>query len=529
MDTRLPPGFQPQRFDKLLAEVADIVGPEWIFRNPDSTLQPYLDRMSARPPEYRMPSAAVCPATTEHTQRIVQLCYRERVPIWSYGNGRNWAYGGPSPLSAGNLVLDMKRMNRVLEVNEDLAYAIVEPGVSYTQLYQHLQEMGSKLWIDCAAPAWGGVIGNALEHGAGYTPYGDHILMACGMEVLLGDGSLVRTGMGAMPGNRAWALYKYGYGPHYDGMFSQGNLGVVTKMGVWLMPEPPGYKPFLITYPHEEQLAEIVERMRPLKINQVYPNAALIEHISYSAGVQIQRQEYADNDDVLPQSTWERMARDLDLGMWNVYGALYGLPDNIDYQWNIINEQLASMEGARVFFQGDRDDPGFTYRVKLMRGEPNMTEFNIVNWGRGGHLNFTPLAPIGGKHAELLLHTMRQIMNAHGFDYITEFVVGFRGMINLLMVMFDPRDEEHCRRADACSREIITTAARYGYGELKANLEYMDLVKGIYHANDNGLWHTIQKLKDALDPGGILSPGKSGIWPSDWPPPAPGQPVPPTA
>ncbi|MFD2429542.1 FAD-binding protein [Sphingobium scionense] len=67
-------------------------------------------------------------------------------------------------------MLDLRRMNRVIEVNEKYGYALVEPGVSYMQLYRHLRQIGSKLWIDPAAPAWGGVMGNALEHGAGYTP-----------------------------------------------------------------------------------------------------------------------------------------------------------------------------------------------------------------------------------------------------------------------------------------------------------------------------------------------------------------------
>ena len=73
----------------------------------------------------------------------------------------------------------------------------------------------------------------------GYTPYGDHFMMQCGMEVVLANGEVMRTGMGAMPGTNTWQLFKYGFGPYVDGMFSQSNFGVVTKMGIWLMPEPP--------------------------------------------------------------------------------------------------------------------------------------------------------------------------------------------------------------------------------------------------------------------------------------------------
>jgi 4-cresol dehydrogenase (hydroxylating) len=87
-------------------------------------------------------------------------------------------------------------MNRILEVNADFGYALVEPGVSYFDLYEHIQAKGLKLWLDVPDPGWGSVVGNALDHGVGYTPYGDHFGMQCGMEVVLANGEVVRLGLG---------------------------------------------------------------------------------------------------------------------------------------------------------------------------------------------------------------------------------------------------------------------------------------------------------------------------------------------
>lgn len=79
-------------------------------------------------------------------------------------------------------------------------------------------------------------MGNALDRGVGYTPYSDHFSKHCGMEIVLPSRELLRTGMGAMSGkdeadNPTWQSFQPAYGPYSDGMFSQSNYGIVTKMG----------------------------------------------------------------------------------------------------------------------------------------------------------------------------------------------------------------------------------------------------------------------------------------------------------
>ena len=68
----------------------------------------------------------------------------------------------------------------------------------------------------------------------------DHWNAVCGLEVVLANGEVLRTGMGAMPNSEVWHQYKYGFGPLVDGLFSQSNFGIVTRMGLWLMPVARG-------------------------------------------------------------------------------------------------------------------------------------------------------------------------------------------------------------------------------------------------------------------------------------------------
>lgn len=96
-----------------------------------------------------MASAAIQPSNVEEVVKVVKLANKYKMPISPVSIGRNLGYGGAAPRLRGAAILDLKRMNQVLEVNEESAYCLVEPGVSYFDLYKHLQKTGSNLWMDC--------------------------------------------------------------------------------------------------------------------------------------------------------------------------------------------------------------------------------------------------------------------------------------------------------------------------------------------------------------------------------------------
>ena len=92
--------------------------------------------------------------------------------------------------------------------------------------------------LSIADLGWGSVIGNTLDNGITYMPYGVDQRCSAAWRSCCRTASVMRTGMGAMAGNKAWHCYKRGLGPTPDQMFMQSNFGIVTKMGFWLMPEP---------------------------------------------------------------------------------------------------------------------------------------------------------------------------------------------------------------------------------------------------------------------------------------------------
>jgi len=163
-----------------------VVGSEnvTVVREPDQfSKQDYTDSSKTHDmfhvldKEHFLASAVVSPRHVPDVQDMMRLANEFEIPLWPFSTGRNIGYGGAAPRVRGSVGLDLGRhLNKVLEVNPDAAYAIVEPGVSYFDLHDYLVEhnLREKVWIDVPDLGGGSVIGNTLERGVGYTPYGDH-------------------------------------------------------------------------------------------------------------------------------------------------------------------------------------------------------------------------------------------------------------------------------------------------------------------------------------------------------------------
>lgn len=511
----LPQNISQSDFDNAIGELRAAIGFQWVFADEGPALASYNDAYATRGVIDNAPSAAVAPANVGEIQKVLAVARRYRIPLWTVSTGRNYGYGGAAPRKPGMIVLDLKRMNRIIEVNEKHAYAVVEPGVSYFDLYRYLQERQLKLWPDPAAPGWGGVMGNLADRGAGYTPYGEHFLAQCGMQVVLADGTVVDTAMGSSPHSATRHLYKYGRGAWVDGMFTQSNFGIITQIGVWLMPEPPGYRPYMVTFPHEDDIHAIAEAIRPLKLNMLIPNAATAVGLIWEAAVKVSRAQYYSGKGAMPDSARRKLSSDLDIGNWNFYAALYGPETIMNNNWKLIEASFREISGAKFYFAEDRSgDAAFDYRAKLMRGIPNMTEYGLLNWvGSGAHIDFSPISPVTGEGALTQFHIMRDLCHKHGFDYIGEFLVGWRDMHHILMLVFDRNDEAHKRAVRELFSALVVEAAGAGYGEYRTHLDYMDEIAATYNWNERSLYRANEAIKDVLDPDGILAPGKSGIWP----------------
>ncbi len=510
-DRVLPPGLSESRLRAAMRGFESITGAAHVFAE-GLDRQSYSDKFAIDDNRH-VPLGAVAPATVEEIRAIVRVAAEYRVPLWPISRGKNLGYGGSAPHLSGSLVLDLSRMKKI-EVDEENGTVLLEPGVGFYDLYDHLQSRGIELWLSVPGNSWGSVVGNALERGAGYTSYGEHASKICGLEVVLPDGDLVRTGMGALTGSKSWQLYRYGYGPCWDQLFCQSNLGIVTKLGLWLMPQPESVMGLDLELDEPEDLGPLIDTLGPLRREGLLQQSPTIGNWLRAAAVLTTRDQWTDQPGALPDSAIAAIRKRFGMGWWGVSLRLYG-------RETVNRESLAILEKAMTAL-----GPQSVKRTSWRQGEPlEQTGWVGVpltypmqnaNWhgGRGGHIGFSPVLPQSGKLAMEQFQRTYQRYREFGMDYQASFAIGERHMLNINAILFNKDDPAMMKRIAPFMRTLVADAKANGYGEYRTHLDYMDTVADTYDFNNHALLRLNERVKDALDPAGILAPGKSGVWPA---------------
>jgi 4-cresol dehydrogenase (hydroxylating) len=166
---------------------------------------PYSKMMIPSPDIQHLPLGALIVHSVEEIQKLLVVCNKYKIPVWPISTGRNIGYGSAAPATPGQLVLDMRNMDKILEIDAVLCTALVEPGVTYRQLIDYINERKLNIWV--SVPSSGGLsgpMGNILDRGVGYNRAGEHFSNFSGMEVILADGKILKTGLGGISNTTAW-------------------------------------------------------------------------------------------------------------------------------------------------------------------------------------------------------------------------------------------------------------------------------------------------------------------------------------
>ena len=531
----LPPNVNEADFNSALGEFRTAEGNAWVFTS-DEDLALYRDSYSINwgEAEERVASAAVAPSKVEEVQQIVRTANKYKIPLYPISTGRNLTYGGSAPNMRGSVVVDLKRMNRILDVDEKRHFALVEPGVSYFELYNHIRERNLNVMLDVPDPGWGSPVGNSLDHGVGYTLAGlrDHFGSHCGMEVVTPDGELLRTGMGALPNSDSWQDFRYGAGAYVDGLFTQSNFGIVTKMGFWLMPLPETYFSGTVTVPRYRDLDALVQQISYLEDMGLMGMPLYGSPVGRSllgppsAAVQS-----------LMQNGWptmeaiEAFVAAQDRPAWSVQLNFYGPEEIVRATWQATRRRFAKAIPGADFQDGELvtlpvpREKEMTQTDRPRIGIPSLEIFAIVARNPAnnedppdGHADFFAMLPRKAsavwEAARVLYETNREMGAPPRHTPFSTPIAYYSRCLIMATSVPTWRDAVKNKRSRELFAKIVDRCAEHGWAAYRTNPTFQDRVIGKYSFNNNALLHFKEKLKDSIDPNGIIAPGRYGVWPA---------------
>lgn len=181
------------------------------------------------------------------------------------------------------------------------------------------------------------------------------------MEVVLADGTIVRTGMGGLDNSVCWSLFRGGYGPTYESMFSQSNFGIVTKLSLWATPSPEGFMMCRVDVENEEDLAPMIDCFQALLIRDTIQNHPLIGNLPRELVKRGTRDIFYSSKDAIPDVRLKEIQKELSIGFWSARFGLYGPKGIIDLNFKKCQELFDKIPGAKLTGEAFYPQDGKTY------------------------------------------------------------------------------------------------------------------------------------------------------------------------
>lgn len=538
------PGMSPDPLASALSEWSALLGAAHVDSEEDS-LRRSASNVGAFPGGM---SALIYPSSTLEVQEAVRIANRYLVPVYPVSCGRNWGMGSRLPVRPGCVVMELSRMTRIHEINEQFGYAVVEPGVTQRQLYDAIQARCPHLYFNVTgSSSQTSLVGNLVERGVGY--FASRADEGSGFEVVLGGGDVLHTGYGHYPDCVTTHLYRHGLGPSLDGLFVQGNFGIVTRLGIPLTVRPKADAAVVCNAADEAALAELVDGLGELiRGGVIHAVAHIGNRRRAESAMGPQTLQYLREQGVpeaeLTEAVREFLRKETFAGYTAVCG-LGGTPAQLRLACREIRRRLRGV--SRVRFVNERrlqwlrriTDwgsmfeplrrkrallPSVLAHYRLSQGIPTDETLKGVYWPSGvefdpehpdpdpvervGWAYCLPMIPFCGEAARRAVELTESICRSHDFDaYITLNPISTRIMEGVVNIAFD---RSNPARVDAARRALEALQDGYlGQGWYPYRLSVAEMSRFVDEADP--YWHIIRDLKQVFDPNHILSPGRYNL------------------
>ncbi|MHA1291820.1 MAG: FAD-binding oxidoreductase [Promethearchaeota archaeon] len=229
-----------------------------------------------------IPEIIVRPKDAKEISEILKIANEDNIPVFPRGGG-DCEFGGSKPIGDVGILLDLKRMNNVINLDEKNLIVTVEAGISWAKLNEYLSHFG--LYTGCLGPGSGltASIGGGVSHhsvgGGGCAKYGACTRYVVSMEVVLPTGEIIETGSQVNKYSK-FPFNRFGNGPDLAGLFcgDNGIFGVKTKISLKVFPKPPfaNYKTYIMPRKSLNLSAQIFSEIRQKGID-VYDSMYIMD------------------------------------------------------------------------------------------------------------------------------------------------------------------------------------------------------------------------------------------------------------
>ncbi|MFZ2102251.1 MAG: FAD-linked oxidase C-terminal domain-containing protein [Oricola sp.] len=416
-----------------------------------------------------MPDAVAFPRDEDEVVAIVSACAARGVPVVPFGAGSSME-GHTIPVKGG-ITIDTREMNRIVEIRPEDFIAIVQSGVTRKQLNAELRDTGLMFSVDPGADASLG--GMASTRGSGTTAvrYGTMRENVMAMRVVTADGTPIRTGSQARKSSTGYDLTHLFVG-------AEGTLGVITELTVKLHPIPETVSSAVCAF------ADVGEAVR-----------AVIDTVQY--GIPVARVEFMDEVAIAGANSYSKL--DLKVAP-TLFFEFHGTPAWVEEQSRIVEAITQERGGSGFRWSTDADE-----RAKLWQARHD------IYWATkaqrpGCELHTGDICVPISRLAESILAARADIEAS----FLRGQIIGHVGDGNFhTALMIDPNSKEELEEAERLSERLVERALDVGgtasgeHGIGMGKLKYLRKEHGA--AVD-----VMKRIKTALDPAGIMNPGKMG-------------------
>jgi FAD/FMN-containing dehydrogenase len=444
----------------------------------------------ASPIPFQRPLVVVFPESRDDVVATLQIANEHKVPTTVMSGGVN-VVGACIPKEEA-IVIDMRRMDKIIEINTDSGYAVVEPGVNFDRYTAALAEKGFRTGIP-TAPGGATPLGNYIMRPSGSLA-NKHLDLVQDLEVVLPNGTIIQTGSSQFP--KVGSQLRYGPFPDMTGLFlcSYGTLGIITKAALKIYPINEANRVHLTAFDKFENAVDFVKNL----INNNIPEHCIIWNWQLYKAFEV---NFVDNEYRIPETIRLDPRKAPDGIPYNIVSTMMsGYEESMQANEKIL-EKVAAKFGGRVLNSEEAQAivPGHV-GWDILYGEYRPVEPTF--FGLGKYLAWIVMVePERVKEVEKwAVEEFAKFKTSPVCYYSQPFEYG-RAMFFRIFCFPDPKNQKLVDHIIGKYREMFQVAMkRYGAVPMrvKSGFPSLELVGGYGKA--------LTEIKNVFDPNNILSP-----------------------